>query len=83
MKETTEIVDFCGCAKPRGDFGQGGWHWRIVPNDPEFARTYYGHESYAGSQVAVEQCPAYQAAMRSALPPKEAEPLKPRRGWAA
>jgi hypothetical protein len=74
--------DHCGCTKPRGDFGQGGWHWRMVPNDPDFARKYYGHESYAGTMVAVEQCPAYQDAMKRNAPAKRQEE-RPRKGWAA
>ena len=59
----SDDLNYCGCPKPRGDFAQGGWHMRRVPNDPEFARVHYGHESYAGTMVYVEQCPAYQAAL--------------------
>lgn len=69
MKEKIqEGPSYCACPElAPGDVSQGGWHMRRVPDDAKFAKEYYGHESYAGTLVAVEQCQAYQKAMREGI----------------
>lgn len=61
MHETLRDFDRCGCSKPAGWWGSGGWHLRRLGAEEVHHQDL--HPSYAGTPVAMEPCPAYQAAI--------------------
>lgn len=51
--------DFCGCPKPEGAWGGGGWHYAV--SDGRMV-SRGGNLILRGSIYAYEKCPAYWTA---------------------